>query len=409
MRVIQVNAVYGTGSTGEIVKGIADVAQANGVETYFACANAPLTVSNNHIIVIGNRLDHKLHAVYSRVFGKQGYASYLTTKKLLKWVDKVHPDIIHLHNLHSNYINVPVLFEYIKERKIQTVITMHDCWFLTGKCCHFLYNDCDRWKTGCGHCPRLKEELPSLFFDRSAAVWQEKKRYIGENPFVHVVGCSMWITEVCKHSILSNRVTGTICNGIDTNVFRPRESSLREDLFTSNRYIILGMAGKWLANENRQTFEYFLKHLREDELLLLIGCTQKQISNLPPNVKGIGFIRDRVELSEIYTAADVFVNVTKVDTFPTVNIEAMACGTPVITYDSGGSAEIVTASTGRVVSYGNYKALRCAVDEIKQLGKKYFSQSCIDLINNNYVREQCFQKYIDLYRNLLLEDKWVKQ
>lgn len=176
MRVLQVNATYATGSTGEIVCGIAHAGHKRGVETYFASSVPPETSSNDTVYVIGNSFDHKCHALCSRILGSQGMYSYLETKKFLNWVDEIQPDIIHLHNLHNNYINIPLLFNYIRKNKVQTVITLHDCWFFTGKCCHFLYDECNRWTVGCGKCPRQKKDIPSYFLDRSASDIFSKKQ-----------------------------------------------------------------------------------------------------------------------------------------------------------------------------------------------------------------------------------------
>ena len=400
MRILQINATYKTGSTGEIIAWIAESAAKAGMETYYVCASLPEGQCSDKIYVMGNQLDHKIHAIESRLWGKQGSGSKIATAKMLKWVDKVRPDIIHLHNLHSNYINISMLFRYIQKRGIETVITLHDCWFFTGKCCHFLYDNCNRWKTGCGNCPRIRKEIPSYFHDRSAEVFAEKRKLIGENPYVHVVGCSDWITNLARQSLLRDRVEGTIHNGICVEVFLPQKSDLRMQLSIEGKYVLLGMANKWLAEENRETYNLFQKTLRADERLMLIGCTTDQLLSLPNRVIGVGFIRNREELARYYSLADVFVNVTKVDTFPTVNLEALGCGTPVVTYDSGGSAEVINDKIGRVVPYGDADALRKAVDEIRLMNSEEISAYCVQYVQKYYRKENRFTEYVELYQKI---------
>lgn len=398
MKVLQINATYGSGSTGEIVFGIAQAASKYQIEMYFASAIRPNITVNDHNFVIGNVVDHKLHALRSRIFGMQGTGSYLATKKLLKWIDDIKPDIIHLHNIHNNYINTKLLFEYIISKRIPTVITLHDCWFFTGKCCHFLYDNCSKWVTGCGNCPRQRKEIPSYFFDKSAIEFNKKCKLIGKNPYVHVVGCSRWITSCASKSLLKNRIEGTIYNGVDLNIFKPLKNKVRTTLQLDNRFVIMGMANKWLADENRETYEYITLHMKKDMVLLLIGCNQKQNqNNKMSNVIMKGFVKDRHELAEYYSAADVFVNVTKVDSLPTVNIEALACGTPVITYDSGGSAEVVDEDTGKSIFYGNYKKLYQEIMMIKNNGKKLYSKKCRRRAEILFDKNTRFKEYVNLY------------
>lgn len=405
MKILQINATYRIGSTGEIIAGIAQVSAAAGFDTYYVCASLSEDQRNDHIFVMGNRLDHKIHALRSRILGKQGSGSLLATLNLLKWIDKICPDIIHLHNLHSNYINVPLLFHYIQKRGIQTVITLHDCWFFTGKCCHFLYDGCNLWKSGCGNCPRKRKEIPSYFFDRSSEDFREKRKLIGENPYVHVVGCSQWLTACARESLLAERVEKTICNGIDLDIFKPYQTDVYENLHKCGAFIILGMANKWLSEDGRETYNHVVKKLGPRMKLFLIGCTPKQIAeNSNAHVFMSGFIKNRIELAKCFSSADVFVNVTKADSFPTVNIESIACGTPVITYDSGGSAEIVDRQTGEVVPYGNYEQLLQSIKRIQENGKQSYSRKCRQRAELLYNKNKTFLEYVKLYSQISMKE-----
>lgn len=402
MKVLQINAVYGHGSTGDIVRELLLNVKKVGGQSYIA---VPEKIKNHNevdgYIRIGNKIDYKLHSLSSRIFGMQGFSSKKSTLKLIKEIEKINPDIIHLHNLHSNYINIEYLFKYIRENKKPTIITLHDCWFLTGKCCHFLYDNCEKWKVKCEKCIRKKKEIPSYFFDTSTKVYEKKKKLIGENPFVYVIGCSKWITEVARQSILNKRVIGTIYNGIDLSIFYPRKNNFRIKYKLEEKYVILGMANKWLTKENEKTYEEILKFLKKDIILFLIGCTEEEIKKLPDNVLGVGFINDKNTLADYYSMADVFVNVTKVDSLPTVNIEAIACGTPVITYNSGGSAEILNSNVGISVEYGDIKGLILSIEKIKTKRKEEYIDQCVKHINENFEKNKCFEKYIDLYEKIL--------
>lgn len=405
MKVLQINAVYGHGSTGNIAKEILLQVKKIGGEVYVACPEKPSRCFEvEDYIRIGNGLDHRIHALYSRFFGKQGYASKNATRNLIKQIDRIKPDIIHLHNLHNNYVNIKVLFEFIERKKIKTVITLHDCWFMTGKCCHFLYDGCYKWKTKCETCIRQRKEIPSYFFDASEKMYNDKKLLVGENPYIYVVGCSKWITEVAKQSLLKERVFGTIYNGVDLSVFYPRKNSIRQALQIQDKYVILGMANKWLSEENIETYQYIMDNLTEDICICLIGCSEKEIKTLPRQIVGVGYIKEQDLLAQYYSMADLFVNVTKVDSLPTVNIEAIACGTPVVTYDSGGSSEVINEDVGTTIAYGDASALLEAINSYKIRDRKLNSKLCVKYAKAKFDKNECFKKYVDLYQQILNDE-----
>lgn len=397
LKILQINAVITTGSTGSIAQSIGEIIEQNGDEVIYACAEAP----NDKAYVIGTRLDHKLHAMMSRVFGVQGYFSIIATCRLIKWINKEKPDIIHLHNLHSNFINYILLMRYIIKEKIPTVITLHDCWYFTGKCFHYLYNDCMRWKDQCGSCPRKHEEQDSFFFDRSKRVLKDKQKYIGNNENVCVVGCSEWVTSEAKKSILKDRIYGTICNGINLEVFKPKNESIRKKYKLDGKFLILGMANKWLAKENAETFSYITSKLNPNMVVMLVGAQPVLERIQSEHIILVPRISDPNELAEYYSAADVFVNITKADTFPTVNMEAIACGTPVITYDSGGSSEIVTPDVGYVVDFGNYEEMMACICEIQRKGKGVLTNNCRKRAEEKYNMRNCFAQYVELYHTII--------
>ena len=398
MKVLQINAVINKGSTGRIARDIGECILKKGGNVYFASQEKAKNLCE---YTIGNNLDYKLHALFSRVTGMQGYASKIATKQMIKWINEIKPDIIHIHNIHNNYLNLPILFNYIYEKKLKTVITLHDSWFFTGKCTHFLKYDCLKWKEGCKNCIAKKKEVPNYFFDTSSKVWNDRRKYIGDNPMISIVGCSKWISDCAKESVIGKRIVGTIYNGIDTEIFKPTKSLLKENLCIKEKFIILGMANKWLSQENTKTFKEFIKSLKSDEILLLLGCKSTEIEKLPKNVKGIGFVSDRNLLAKYYSIADVFVNVTKVDTFPTVNLEALSCGVPVVAYDSGGTKETINQDIGYIVQYGDTYKLRKSIDLIRSRDKIKLSYKCREHVKKKFNKLMCYDSYIELYNNIL--------
>ena len=398
MRVLQINAVYAQRSTGIIVKDINDELIRRGYESHIAYAISNYHPKNGY--KIGNKLDYKIHALLTRLLGKQGYFSIISTRRFLRYIDRIKPDIVHLHNLHSNYINLNILLEYLEHESIHTVITLHDCWFFTGKCFHYQVAKCDRFKDSCGDCPLIKKDVPSWFFDPTAKVLSDKKKLFNNIKSLTVVGVSNWISSEAKKGIFKDKDVVTIHNGVDINIFRPTPSEMREKLGLKDEFVIQGAADKWLNPLNRLVFNYILSNITPDMKIVIFGCNKEQLKQLPESVIGIGYITDRNEMAKLYSMADVFVNVTLEDSLPTVNIEAQACGTPVITYESGGSPETISERTGIVVPTGDKESLLMAILKIKDRGKAFYEQNCLDHVEKNFIVEDRYKEYVDLYNEI---------
>ena len=367
MRVLQINAVYGYGSTGLIVQDISKMLVDNGCESFVAYQNASVIPENSYRV--GNKLDWKYHAVHARVFGKQGYASRGATKKLLKWIDKIKPDVVHFHNLHSNYINLNLLCDFLSEKAIPAVVTMHDCWYFTGKCSHYVEAGCNRWQTTCGNCPLLKTEVPSLFFDNTSKVLHDRTSHLLKIPNLTLVGCSQWIANQAKQSLLKDANIEVIRNGVDTNIFTPHESDFRKEHgIEKDEFVVLGMANKWYSVANREASLKIIKSQENKAKIVIVGCDDKSKAFFEgfENVITLGFIRNRQLLSDIYASSDVFVNLTHADTLPTVNMESICCGTPVITYDCTGGPELVDGDSGYVVQENDVDTVISKIDDIRQ-------------------------------------------
>ena len=393
MKVLQINAVYGFGSTGLIVKDIGDCLVKNGHQSFVAYAFSNDTPNNSY--KIGNEFDRKLHALHARIFGKQGYASKGQTKKFLRWVGKIKPDIVHLHNLHSNYINFNMLCDYLANHKIPTVITLHDCWYFTGKCTHYAEVGCDKWQTQCGNCSQKKLEQASLFVDASGKVLKDRVAHLNAIPNLTVVGCSQWISKQVGQSLLKPTEIKTIYNGVNTKIFTPRKSNFREQYNLGDKFCILGMAQKWFNVKNKEVVEKLITHFAQDKIIL-VGCSEKQKQFLKkfPNVLALGFIKEREILAEIYSSANVFVNLTYADTLPTVNMESICCGTPVVTWDSCGSPELVTEKTGFVVKQGDVKGVLQSLDKIKKENVPFD----VEEGQKRFDKDTCYSDYVKLYQ-----------
>lgn len=406
MRVLHINAVYGVGSTGVIMEDIHKLSMENGIESYVAYSTTRRTadeITNGY--VIGKKWGKKLHGVLCRINGKQAYFSSMATKKLLKHLDKIKPDIVHLHNLHSNYINLNMLLKYLAKMNISTVITLHDCWFYTGGCFHYTNAKCDGWLKECGSCPKKKADTPAYVFDCSRQILKDRKKYFGTIKDLTVVGVSEWITAEGTRTFLNGRNAIAIHNGIDTDFFVPTESNLRKELGLDNKFVVLGMSNKWLDPVNKDALEYFSQNLPDDAAMLIVGCSQSQIEKLPPKVNGMGYVYDRDKLRKIYSLADVFANCTREESLSLVNVEAQCCGTPTVTYRNTGAQETVDNISSFSVETENYKELFSKVMEIKESGKANYSEKCREFVKNEFDRQENYKKYIQLYKEIFSKRK----
>lgn len=395
MKILQINANYGFGSTGIIVKDIGETLIKNGHEPYFAYQSTNEQVENGY--KIGNKLGWKWHALHARLFGKQAYASKLATKKFLKWVDKIKPDVIHFHNLHSNYVNLNLILDYIAKNKIKTVATLHDCWFFTGKCTHYVEEKCDKWQSTCGKCPRNKKEVKSLFFDATSKVLNDKVSRFNKIEDLTIVGCSEWIAGEVKKSKIKPKKVDVIRNGVDTTIFNEKESSFRKDNGITHEFVVLGLASKWYDGKNREQVEKLINdNLGIKFVMLGVNDNNKEFFNSFENVISLGFIKDRELLAEIYSACDVFVNLTHADTLPTVNMESICSGTPVITFDSCGSPELIEDGvTGYIVKEGDFIAINEKINYIKN------NPLSFDLSKQQakFDKNEAYEKYVEIYKN----------
>lgn len=342
MKILIINVVCGIRSTGRICTDLAEALTAQGHTVKIAYGREEVPEKyQKYAVRIGFDFDVKLHGLRSRLFDDTGFGSGKATEKFIEWVKKYDPDVIHLHNIHGYYINIGILFRYLAEAKKRVIWTLHDCWAFTGHCSYFTFVDCNKWKTGCSNCQQKTSYPASFFADRSEENWKQKKQLFTSIEDMTLVTPSHWLAELVKQSFLSEYPIKVIRNGIDTSVFKPTPSSFREKHDLQDKKIILGVASIWDKRKGLDDFIRLSDMLDNTYKIVLVGLSQKQMKIIPDKILGITRTNSTKELAEIYTAADVFINPTYEDNYPTVNLEAQACGTPVITYDTGGSPESV--------------------------------------------------------------------
>lgn len=402
MHIFQINSDYQYGSTGRIVSELQEKILLSGGKCTIAYGRQRIKgINNSHVILIGNTLDNYLHLAKTRIFDAHGFGSYSATKKLIKKIDELQPDVIHLHNLHGYYIHIGLLFKYLKKIRKPVIWTLHDCWTFTGHCSHYDYIGCDKWRKMCHHCV-LKGEYPtSYFIDRSSKNYQQKKKIFTGIYNITFVTPSRWLMREVKNSYLNEYPVKVINNGIDIDVFKPILSDIKRFYNLEGKFLILGLASIWGERKGLQYFIDLAGRLKPDEKIILVGVSEGQIKKLPDGIIGVRSTNSTLRLAEIYSSADVFVNPTLEDNYPTTNLEAMACGTPVITFNSGGSAESIKEGCGMVVERGNLEELVQAISVIKKNRKNYYAANCRQHALSSFNKNARFEEYIELYRTVL--------
>lgn len=395
-KLLQINTVVNRGSTGRICEEIGLMAQLKGWESWIAYGKRN-PESKNHLIRIQGKLGFLWHVLLSRLFGLHGYGSYFATKRLVRRIKQLNPDIIHLHNLHGYYLHIPSLFEYLATCGKPVVWTLHDCWAFTGHCTHFVKAKCDKWKTGCEKCPLCREYPNSWFIDRSKQNWKLKKELFTNIPSLHIVPVSEWLGGLLKESFLGENLIQVITNGIDLDVFKPVQL-----MGEKQKFRVLGVASVWTPTKGFEDFVKLRELLDDSVEIVLVGLQNEQIKRLPAGIIGIKRTNSILDLVNLYSESDVFVNLTYADTFPTVNIEALACGTPVVTYRTGGSPEIIDEDTGVTVEQGNINDVSETITKIMNGIIKFDKKICRRKALRDFDKSSKFNTYIDLYNQLMI-------
>lgn len=397
MIILQINSVYKSGSTGWIVEDIHQHMLQNGAESYVAYGRN-FKESNKNIIQVGSKLDQLYHVFKTRFFDQHGLASKNATRDLIEKIESINPDIIHLHNIHGYYLNYKVFFDYIKNNNYKVIWTLHDCWSFTGHCAYYNYAQCDKWQTECHNCPQLKDYPKSNGIDNSKNNYYLKKESFANLNNVTLVTPSRWLSDELKKSFLNRYNVQVIYNGIDQNIFYPRKSNIKKNLSILDKKILLGVASIWSRRKGLQFILDLAKSISEEYIIIVIGKIEDDISNYD-NIIHIPTIENKDELASFYSMADIFINPTLEDNYPTTNLEAIACGTPVLTFASGGSGENITKPLGKVIKDKTSSGIINALEEIKsyQIEHKHIAEA----LNTFLSKDIMLDNYHSLYQKVL--------
>jgi putative colanic acid biosynthesis glycosyltransferase len=393
MKILQINTTINSGSTGRIAEDIGKTLISRGHESYIAFGRGNQN-SVSKLIRIGNKLDFYVHLLVSLFTDRHGFGSKRATRKFLQQVDIINPDAIGLHNIHGYYLNVEILFKYIKDKDIPILWTFHDCWPFTGHC---------SYNTDCDNCKNCQRKYPtSIFLNQSSRNYDDKKIIFNQVKKLQIITPSIWLKDLVQQSFLQYPVE-CINNGIDLNEFKPSEKSLKlkDKLQLKNKKIILGVASTWDQRKGLSDFIQLASLLDANYQIILIGLTSKQIQGLPVNIMGVKRTESIAELANYYTAADVYVNPTTKDNFPTTNIESLACGTPIITYNTGGSPEAIDKDTGMVIEKEDVIGLYKAIQEITLQPQEQYVKFCRTRAEQLFNKEDRYLDYLKLYERLI--------
>lgn len=390
-KILQINVTANWGSTGRIAEQINKSAFTAGWSCWIAYSRHKKE-SQSMLIKIGTKFDVVASVIEAHLLDRGGLSMRKATNGLIKKIKEVQPDIIHLHNIHGYVLNYQILFEYLNQTRIKVVWTFHDFWAMTGHCAHFVDVNCDKWKTTCHECPKSLG-YPKSYIDFSQRNHELKRKLFTANKNLHIVAVSEWVANYVRASFFKNNKISVIHNGVDLSVFRSIQTK------NDKRFSVIAVSNVWTRSKGLYDI-YKLRELLPDEIeIKIVGLSGKQVRNLPTGIDGITRTQNIDELVKLYSQADVLINPTYADSFPTVNLEALACGTPVITYDTGGSPETIDKYTGIVIPQGDVKVLSEAIIKIKD--NPMSSEKCRERAEMYFDKDKCFHRYIELYEELL--------
>lgn len=401
-KLVQFNPVANWGSTGRLTEDIGDVAMAAGWDSYIAFGRQ-FNPSTSHLLRIGGNWSVISHTLKTRFFDRQGFGSYCATSTLLKKFDEIKPDIFQFHNLHGNFLNLPLILRYAIEKNIPIVWSLHDCWSMTGHCTHFVKIGCERWKTECYRCP-LKAEYPnSWLFDQSRRNFREKKKLIEAIPQLSIISGSEWLASIAAESYFKGRTIHVIPDGIDTDIFQPRNNGilLRRKLGIEGKFVILATGTGWGEDKGFYDYGKLKKMLSDDYAIVLVGLSPEWLSKIPEGVIGLPRTKTPQELSEYYSMADCVISLSRMESFGLTPVEGYACGTPAIVYDTTALPELITPETGFVAKFLDVEDVKQKVELLKARGKANYSERCHEIAVEKYDRRKCYAEYLKIYNAML--------
>ena len=397
--IVMINGIN-YGSTGTITLNIAEQARLSGYKAYTCCKKSRFGKKfiYDDQIFIGTWLDRVVSERLAYFTGLKGDYNRINTYLFIQKLKRIKPDLVHMHLLHDTFINLDMLFDYFKKSSIPVIWTFHDCWAFTGQCSYFDEVKCSKWKTGCDKCPKI-HEYPSTRIDKTSVLWKRKKECFNGLKDLTIVTPSHWLKNNVKESFLKSYETRVIYNGIDLNVFAPTQSNFRKKHNIEEKFLLLGVAYNWDHRKGVDVFARLAEELPSEFQIVMVGVKDEDSHKLPDNIIKIRKTFNQKELAEIYSASDLFINPTREDNFPTVNIESLACGTPVLTYNTGGSPEALDVSCGSVVEKEDYDGFKNKILDIAK-NKPFSEKNCLERAKQ-FDKNNKFQEYIDLYREKL--------
>ena len=397
-KIVQIN-VSDSGSTGRIATTIDQALSCNGMESFvfFGLGKG----DGIHRFRISNGFDCRLHNKLSQYLGFHGWFSIIVTIKLIYRINHIKPDIVHMHNLHGGYVCYPLLLRYLAKHRIKTVATLHDMWLLTGGCVHYSIVGCDKWKTQCHHCPQLKTYPKSNFFDTTSLCYRLKRKQLDTIPDLAITTVSNWVNKQVVQSGIKYSSLTTVYNSVDTEVFHPITSDWKNRMGIPGKKVLLGVANPWSESKGLLYFIELSKRLSKGQVIVLVGVNDSVRQILPPEIMALPPVTKREELAEIYSAADVFLNLSKAETFGLTTAEAMACGTPVIVSNCTANPEIVGPECGAVIDPSNYDGMIREIQGVLARDRSFYIDRCHNWVRSTFSQKQMVEGYLGVYNDLL--------
>lgn len=399
---LQFNVYANCASTGRLAEDLGDVALKAGWKSYIAFGRE-FRPSHSELIRVGTKLDVYAHVLKTRLFDRHGFGSERATKKLIKQIDDIKPDVIQFQNVHGYFLNLPVILSYIAEKNIPLIWSLHDCWSMTGHCAHFALNGCEKWKEECNHCPLLKDYPNSWGWDSSKRNHREKKKLIEAIPRLTIVSGSEWLANIAKQSYFKNRDIRVIPDGIDTEIYSPKSGvdELRKQHRLENKFVILASGTVWPPYKGLADYAKLRHVLSNEYAIVIVGMQPKEIRSLPKGLIGIPRTKTPEELARWYSAADCVMSLSRLESFGLTPVEGFACGSPAIVYNCTSTPELITPETGFVAEVGNIDDVKAKVEKMREIGKSSYAKRCREIALEKYDRNVCFNQYLSLYEDLI--------
>jgi putative colanic acid biosynthesis glycosyltransferase len=401
-KILQISVEVNSGSIGKIVEQIGEVAINEGFESYILYSRGKSKSSSN-LIKVGSKINFLLHVMKTRVFGDHLTGSWYSTKKIISKIQKVDPDIIHLHQIHGYYLNIPLLFNFLKDFNKKVIWTFHDNWSFTGHCSFFTYVGCNKWETQCHHCPLYDRYPKSYILDKSFNEFQLKKKLFNQIENFTIVAVSNWIAQNTRNSFLNKKSIITIFNGVNTKIYFPRKNNKeiieKYGLNPSKKYLI-ATGTTWIKPKGLDDYSKLSELLSNDIQIILVGISKSIEKDVSNKIICIPRTHNQIELAHLYSFAEILLCLSYQESFGMPPIEALSCGTPAIVYDNTALPELITPQTGRVVKTGDLDQVINAINDIMNMGKFSFTNSCVQRAKNQYDIQVVYKQYIDLYRDV---------